>query len=293
MVFMGLYFEKNPIHRHEQILKIRENIKALMKWCSESEWFVKARDCKVMLGAPKAPDDLAAFNETTQNLFVIPDVPKSEEHMVKTNRIAQLRNNLVDQAGKMFADAKYYVVFDGDGIVKFDNPTLSTVQKALKVSDKWDAVFFHDEHYYDYFALRCNMDTPNCFHFGYNCKRGNLRNPDGTHRFGCLDAVRGQNREEVFQPVASAFNGLAIYKSEAIKGCQYDGTDVENGMDCEHVAFNKCISGHGGKVVVSGMKIDTYRGARAGLFAELPEGYEEIPGYGLINVKTGEGLDNH
>jgi len=282
----------------------------LMKACGQSQViFQGPKGCKILLGMPErieqgpAMQELNKLNETTKNLFIVNDPPKlvaengSVVEMVKTNRIAELRNSLMRWAIRMFADHKYFTVFDGDGIVKFDEPTMEAVEKALKTSDQWDALTFNDEHYYDFFALRCKADTPNCYHFGYQCKRGGLKNPDGTHRFSCLHDLKDQvklaagGEEQSLVTVSSAFNGLELIKTASIKGCVYDGTDVENGMDCEHVAFNRCIGSKGGKVVLSGISINTYRGARAGLFAELPDDVQEIPGYGLINTKTGQGLE--
>jgi len=312
MVFLGLYFEKYPNRTTAHQTKVRNNIVELMKACGESKvMFQGPKGCKILLGMPEflqtspAMQELKTVNDTTKNLFIVNDPPKKQvdlskplEATAKTNRIAELRNSLMGHAQRMFADTKFLTVFDGDGIVKFDEPTMEAVEKALKTSDQWDALTFNDDHYYDFFALRCKADTPNCYHFGYNCKRGGLKNPDGTPRFQCLHELKDTVKmakvpeEQNFVTVSSAFNGLAIYKAKSVQGCAYDGTDVENGMDCEHVAFNRCIGSKGGKLVMSGISITTYRGARSTLFAELPDNVQEIPGYGLINTKTGQGLDD-
>ena len=40
-------------------------------------------------------------------------------------------------------------------------------------------------------------------------------------------------------PAASAFGGLAVYRSEVVRDCRYDSGPYD---DCEHVSFHACVA---------------------------------------------------
>jgi hypothetical protein len=51
--------------------------------------------------------------------------------------------------------------------------------------------------------------------------------------------------------VDSAFGALAIYKTSAIKGLRYVGTDAHDQEMCEHVNFHKLIKDRGGRIFIN------------------------------------------
>ena len=56
-----------------------------------------------------------------------------------------------------------------------------------------------------------------------------------------MDTVLDTFGIDEFVDVDSAFMMLAIYKIDKIRGCQYSGVGVNGEMDCEHVAFHRCM----------------------------------------------------
>merc|ERR1719161_2564263 len=99
--------------------------------------------------------------------------------------------------------------------------------------------------------------SPNCYAMG-TCFQ--------PEDFPCL-AEAIQSSEETFFPVASAFNGLALYRTSAIGNCKYNGhPPLEQpqkaqtfGEDCEHVAFHNCMVRTGKKFMISSMQIEVER----------------------------------
>merc|ERR1712216_387543 len=74
--------------------------------------------------------------------------------------------------------------------------------------------------------------------------------------FTCLRPLaQGADRVEV----ASAFNGIGIYKISSLGPCKYNGTNSEpillTADDCEHVAFHRCLRDNGKTVFISGQKL--------------------------------------
>merc|ERR1712113_1170716 len=79
--------------------------------------------------------------------------------------------------------------------------------------------------------------------------------------FPCKRDIFGLQPTDTLE-VVSAFDGLALYKTSRIGDCRYDGKDPTYNEDCEHVSFHKCLRKHGGRVMMSGLKIPTYWVAR-------------------------------
>ncbi|CAF4998054.1 unnamed protein product, partial [Rotaria sp. Silwood1] len=51
--------------------------------------------------------------------------------------------------------------------------------------------------------------------------------------------------------VESSFGGIAIYQTKYIRDCMYFGYG-KNGLElCEHVPFNLCIRGNGGRIFIN------------------------------------------
>jgi len=146
---------------------------------------------------------------------------------------------------------------DMDDIVQWDDLTIGAITNALAPTHriKWDGVAFVSNDYYDWWALRCNRTTPNCWATKHvSC--------DKPATFSCLWKTMAHSGV-TFTPVDSAFNGLALYKTNHIGDCRYDGAyhPYLKGerkyfkWDCEHVAFSRCMVRHGTKLMLSSLSI--------------------------------------
>lgn len=172
----------------------------------------------------------------------------------RTSRLAHGRNVLLQRVKESYSMYDVMIVYDSDLIVGFAGPVAAVMQPGMY--DKWPvSTSFSDAHYYDLWALRCCDGT--------NCKIDNCwaTVPPTCHAslFPCLEygrmAVDGE-----FRQVMSAFNGLAAYKIKPLlqNQCDYGNGMDEQGPDCEHVAFHKCLLKQNRNAVVVSKQELTY-----------------------------------
>jgi hypothetical protein len=230
------------------------NIEKLTDFCVEN-------DCKVLIGSPDkiqrrmTKTSKLAVAVSSEVLFLHSDPAEGNKKNDRTTKLSHLRNNLLAKlrTEPLLNRANNIAVVDLDGVIQFNNDTLSAIKKALELPG-WDGLSFYSEQYYDMWALRCTAETPNCY------QRNSFKACiDKTkHDWSCLSKAKSLGDSSMLE-IASAFNGINLYKAKAVEDCLYDGTDETNGMDCEHVAFNKCISAKGKKFVMAGpdMQIQT------------------------------------
>jgi hypothetical protein len=177
--------------------------------------------------------------------------------MYRTQRYAELRNLILQKGLELGTD--YLMPADMDDIVQWDGPTFGAITNALSPENriKWDGVAFASNDYYDWWALRCNRTSPNCWRTQpVSCNEARL--------FTCLEEAIEPSGVS-FTPVDAAFNGLALYRTTHIGDCRYDGV-VHNCSrrpcyDCEHVAMTRCMVSHGTRMMLSSLSIhNTYTG---------------------------------
>lgn len=162
----------------------------------------------------------------------------------RTERLAYLRNELLNHVHEKYPTHDYLINVDMDGIV--DNYDASNLRSVLQKwnARQWDALFCNTHPYYDIWALR-SKDMG----ITYDCW-------DAIHHGGGFEThVRPFSKIlSVDLPpiqVESAFNGFGIYRLSSTKGCTYNGriskcsiagsTDISNCKQevCEHVAFHE------------------------------------------------------
>ena len=124
----------------------------------------------------------------------------------------------------------YTVMVDPDDANQYEFKP-ATLDYVMTHAAQWDAVSFSRQHYYDLWALRAWPPVAR------------------PHQYDLMEATQlAQHIKEEgvsFYPVASAFNGLAIYKHHLTEGCRYYGRNMtgppEEEEDCEHVGFHRCM----------------------------------------------------
>jgi len=187
--------------------------------------------------------DLPAENATNLSAF-------------RTFKMAVLRNALLQECLSLGTD--FLMFADLEGTVWWNERTLGVITNVLKAEheDKWDAVSFLGTDYYDWWAVRCNATSTNCW---ADQPTTCIDQPTAVpSNFECIDQAKAAQNASGFLQVDSAFNGLAIYKRAAIGNCKYDGRNVDgrNGgpmgpQDCEHVAFNRCLKQEGKRFMLN------------------------------------------
>jgi len=186
------------------------------------------------------------------NLRLIIDPHSGTKKEKRTIKYARLRNFLLEKG--LEVGTQYVMVADMDDIVQWDDTTIGAVTNVLAPAhrNKWDGVAFVSDNYYDWWALRCNRTSPNCWAtIPVTCSEPAL--------FSCLGEAMTPSGVN-FIPVDSAFNGIALYRTNQIGDCKYDGWShpyVKHGFnkDCEHVAFTRCMVSHGAHMMLSSLSI--------------------------------------
>ncbi|GAX81146.1 hypothetical protein CEUSTIGMA_g8579.t1 [Chlamydomonas eustigma] len=181
----------------------------------------------------------------------------------RTDKLALARNMLLDEVQRQQSQDLQHsttqdkqalmVVTDLDDVSEnILNTTM--MQHVLQRSDEWDSVSFNTgEHYYDVWALRYGSPEVNVWSYDFVIKDPSMSNASSwdtinNEKARIKTTLRQYNGS--FFPVASAFNGIALYKLQYIEGCSYVGWEKwadptnkisEGWHDCEHVPFHKCM----------------------------------------------------
>jgi hypothetical protein len=151
---------------------------------------------------------------------------------------------------------------------------ISVLKKYIDNDSVWDALSFNKDNYYDLWALSIRPYIFSFIHF--NNPYEVLNNMSGY----ITNKLKSLNKNELL-PCFSAFNGLAIYKTQIFKDCVYDGnirldliplnylkeTMIQNKSkivcgdydwlnskkeDCEHRSFHfEAIKKHNARIFIS------------------------------------------
>lgn len=188
----------------------------------------------------------------------------------RTQRLAFIRNTLLDFVHTTYPTYDYILNVDMDGILDTFNPSCLTF--AFKPSmPTWDALFANVRGaYYDVWALRAKA-----LDFEYDCwdmvrhtmVQFGMPRAEARKAFVLSKQITIPFNPRTLVPVESAFGGLGLYRLSKTKGCRYVGLTescscakvLEFNLDsnpcapevCEHVAFHRdMISKHDAKMFI-------------------------------------------
>jgi hypothetical protein len=161
----------------------------------------------------------------------------------RTEVLAHGRNSILDKVLEL--NPKYTVMLDLDD-VNFSGRFVSNIETCFAYKD-WDVLTGNQAGvYYDVWALRLKgvMET------------------DCWRQMRLLDKQQQQKFENFIKygvhfcgpgliPVDSAFGGIAIYKTKALRGCRYNGLYSDGAPKCEHVDLHEAIRKNGGKIFIN------------------------------------------
>ena len=178
---------------------------------------------------------------STNMTILVNDAPLS---MIRTQRISDARNSLLRY---MYSDENpnydFFIMMDMDDVCA-GNIHLDVLSASIVQREEWDALSFNLHDYYDIWALSIEPYIISCWSW---CKIDNANNLSS-----CATSVVDVMKKYVswrlqtidknsFLDCDSAFNGFAIYKMDAFKGCVYDNTLKTNMklIGTERTAHNK------------------------------------------------------
>lgn len=175
----------------------------------------------------------------------------SRTHAKRTDRLAFLRNHIVDLAFDKVdrPDEAFLLLLDLDG-ANADVDTARILGHIARFDGRWAGLFANQSDiYYDLWAFRHPTLCP------YDIWEKVRNRPDRMSYEEALDAYIEPVRRR-FDPdmglvnVDSAFGGLGLYHLGSVAGCRYKGLDEEDEEICEHVAFNLDIGAKGGQLFI-------------------------------------------
>lgn len=218
-----------------------ESIKSALKFCS---YFDSGKCGFSVMGSEVEQTHLREILDIDSSFDFVRDPGDVPHEGPRPYMLAGFRNALLDHVLEKQWD--YLVVADLDNTVKWDDQTFGVVLNALDKEDQWDAVAFSSTNYYDWWAARCDSRSKNCLSHKVCLDR---------REFPCIMETLQDSDTSHFRQVRSAFNGLAVYKRDAIGDCKYDAknrdTTAPGHKDCEHVGFHDCMTANGARFMLN------------------------------------------
>jgi len=152
------------------------------------------------------------YQQKNDKLLFYVNKSKMLEH--RTHRLALGRNFCISKIKEKYSDYEYFIVMDCDDICARDM-NINSLLTYLNC-DTWDCLSFqHPTGYYDGWALSKQPYVLSCHHFDDANLGRNL----------ITDIINKKNmaNDKVLIPCLSAFNGIAIYRTQKFINCVYDG----------------------------------------------------------------------
>lgn len=189
---------------------------------------------------------------------------------IRTKRIAQARNTYLKyfRDNNLFISYDYLLVLDLDDIIQIDNTFKDQLNTCLNCPDQdWEAIASNrKDKYYDIWALRSDSEILNCDFDCINIMYDHIRRIRCPHTNTIkTQKIISENNKVIefikdptrlckniptstgFIPCTSAFGGMALYKTKAIKDKTYNGDET-----CEHISFHKGLKMYINSEFISG-----------------------------------------
>ena len=203
-------------------------------------------------------------------------------HRHRVERIARCRNRYLEELenNSIYKSTDYVVMADFDGLnTRINRDAIESCWSGRE----WSGCFANQVgHYYDIWALRHPLWSPNdCWEVSRFMESvGESRRV--SRKRGAFSRMIRISPDSSWIEVDSAFGGLAIYESSAIRGLRYTFSTVDGRGVCEHVPFNEKIGIGNGKLYINPRLIN----------AGLTDHYAQSLIFGSFLVAVGRKLDN-
>jgi hypothetical protein len=150
------------------------------------------------------------------------EIIKNQKPLSKWSRVVNIsnaRNSLLEYIRHDNNDTyEYFIMIDMDDINagKCNPPVL---QKYLQMKDKWDALSFNRQFYYDIWALSIEPFFVSCWHWADD--KHPFENPEVTQMMHQYITKKLKETNGLVECI-SAFNGFAIYKKSKFIDSNYE-----------------------------------------------------------------------
>lgn len=199
----------------------------------------------------ETPAVLDAFSRRIAGFRAIHLGALTDAFPLRTDRIAHCRNAYLDELASDRAASSngYVVVADLDGVN--DALTCEAVETCFSSSTPWDVCTANQkDYYYDVWALRHASWSPDDCWARY-CSLVELVGPAQALELAVHARMVHLDARRPMIEVASAFGGLAIYRSTVLKGRVY-GTLADDGSKvCEHVTMHESLCADGFRIFIN------------------------------------------
>lgn len=189
---------------------------------------------------------------------------------IRVENICRARNDCLRWMRKQSLTFDYFAVIDMDDVCSLPI-NMGAVERAMAKRDQWDAVSFNRDDYYDIWAL--SMEP-----FYFSCWNYYPRPHDVVRQMKTwVTKILSEASPEELVTCVSAFNGFALYRTEAFEDVCYEWQMIKNielmprqwietsmaatqqsirqncdGNDCEHRYFHmKATRDHGARICIS------------------------------------------
>ncbi|MCU4166186.1 hypothetical protein [Carboxylicivirga caseinilyticus] len=201
-------------------------------------------------------DDVHVIGEDTQQITIPRKTQDGVNPFYSRHRIEKMsrfRNMYLDHLDQLKVQFDYMMVIDLD-INYFD---VEGIIHSFAQNYSWDALVANGTKFLYKRMKRVFHDTYALREVGDERPQTEMIIESNRIKWNFL------KKNHPLIPVASGFNGLAIYKFDAVKGCRYmamDNNDAEVQVLCEHVAFHQQMIQKGnGKIFINPRLITRYR----------------------------------
>ena len=131
----------------------------------------------------------------------------------RTHNIAKGRNYCIQMIREKYSDFEYFIMMDCDDRCS-NTINLNILKESLDINEQWDSLSFNRSDYYDYWAVSIGS-----FAFSY----WHVSSESQSRIKEYLKHLFNNNTDNNLISCYSAFNGLAIYKTNKFINCYYDG----------------------------------------------------------------------
>lgn len=151
----------------------------------------------------------------------------------RTFRLALGRNFCMDAIRLNYSNYEYFIMMDCDDRCA-KNINLNIIKLYL-FRDDWDCLsFMHPDGYYDSWALSIYPYIASCF----------IYNKGTTSAVDKINRIAKKIRKNSLIKCSSAFNGLAIYRTNKFINCRYNGSFTLRNIPQELLIMNmKAVRG--------------------------------------------------
>jgi hypothetical protein len=173
-------------------------------------------DYHIIIYYDNSDDNTYQILNTYKNIYKIKiHHNKTYSSNYRTHRLAFGRNYCLNKINKYLSHFKYFIMMDFDDVCS-SKINVDVLQKNIMNNERWDALSFNKESYYDLWALSIR---PYIFSYVHFKNPYSVLSNMNNHIHKLLKSL---DKNDLL-PCFSAFNGFSIYKTEVFKDCLYDG----------------------------------------------------------------------